>query len=92
VLIYLSIVLVRAGKEVSAMARKALVRIARLLQHVFNETGMEEATSPDMYQNFIRSCIPQFHSTIRLITETAPPRPPPPSYSLTRPLGGPEAE
>jgi hypothetical protein len=37
---------------------------------------MEEATSPDTYQNFIRSCIPQFHSTIRLITVTAPPRPP----------------
>jgi hypothetical protein len=59
------------------MARKALVRIARLLQHVFNETGMEEATSPEMYQNFIRSCIPQFHSKIRLITVTAPPPPPP---------------
>jgi hypothetical protein len=58
-----------AGKEISIVARKALVKIAKLLQNVFNETGMEEdATSPELYQNFICGCIPKFHHTIFMIT------------------------
>lgn len=62
--------LVKPGKEISIVARKALVKIAKLLQNVFNETGVEEdATSPELSQNFIRSCIPKFHSTIFMITE-----------------------
>jgi hypothetical protein len=62
-----------AGKEISIVARKALVKIAKLLQNVFNETGVEEdATSPELSQNFIRSCIPKFHSTIFMITVRPP--------------------
>jgi hypothetical protein len=63
----------RAGKEISILARKALVKIAKLLQNVFNETGMDDdASSPELHQHFIRSCIPKFHSSIFFITVRGP--------------------
>lgn len=51
------------------VSRRILVKVAKLLQNVFNETGYEQDTTlPEAYQNFIRASIPKFHSVVFSIT------------------------
>lgn len=87
-LICLPIVPVRAGKEISSMARKALVRIARLMQQVFNETGVAEATSPQI----LRELYPLMHPPVPLNHPpdncNSPALPGPPAHSLTNRRAG----
>lgn len=57
------------GVELSVFVRKTLVKVAKLLQNVFNETGLEDDTTQlELFQTFIRANIPKFHTAVLCIT------------------------